>query len=81
MAITKNQSGTYAAVDIHYNRPACAPHQNVINYLDHLHIMVIHKSLTAYLEMCIRDSLYMVMHIHNFNIIKETYITLTKKQE
>lgn len=49
MAITKNQSGTYAAVDIHYNRPACAPHQNVINYLDHLHIMVIHKSLTAYL--------------------------------
>ena len=49
MAITRNQSGTYAAVDIHYNQPACAPHQNVINYLDHLHILVIHKSLTPYL--------------------------------
>lgn len=44
MAITKNQTGTYAAVDIHYNRPACAPHQNVINYLDHLHILVIHET-------------------------------------
>ena len=37
MAITKDQSGTYAAVDIHYNRTAYEPHQNVINYLNHLH--------------------------------------------
>lgn len=49
MAITKNHTGTYAAVDIHYKRASCAPHQNVINHLDHLKIMVIHESITAYL--------------------------------
>lgn len=49
MSIEKKHTGTYKAVDIHYVRPACAPHGNVINYLSHLKIMVIHKSMVKYL--------------------------------